>query len=101
MKRILLTGVFGIATLLAGCGGGYYGGGYYAGYAPPAPRYEYVGVAPGPGFVWTRGYWDYRGRNWNWVGGRWVRPPRPHAVWVPHEWRNEGGRYRFYRGHWR
>src|SRR2546422_11415032 len=103
MKKILLSGTFlALTTILAGCGGGgYYRGGYYARYAPPAPRYEAYGVAPGPGFVWTNGYWDWRGNNWYWAGGRWMRPPRARAVWVPHEWRNEGGRYRFRRGYWR
>ena len=100
MKKILLGGVFALSTILAGCGGGYYGPSYVR-YGPPAPRYEVVGVAPGPGFVWTNGYWDRRGSNWAWVGGRWDRPPRARAVWVPHEWRQEHGRYRFYRGHWR
>ena len=54
MKKILLCGSFlALTTILAGCGGGYYGGGYrggvYARYGPPAPRYEAYGVAPGPG----------------------------------------------------
>jgi hypothetical protein len=87
------------AALMAGCGGG---GRYYAGYAPPAPRsYVALGAAPGPGYVWTNGYWDWRGRNWAWVEGRWMRPPRARAVWVAPEWRHEGRGYRFHRGYWR
>jgi hypothetical protein len=33
--------------------------------APPPPPVEYVGAAPGAGYVWIAGYW-------NWVGGRHV-----------------------------
>lgn len=99
MKQRILAGAFVVfGTVLTGC---YGGGAYYASYAPPAPRYAAVGVAPGPGYMWTNGYWDWRGRNWGWVEGRWMRPPRAHAVWVPHEWRHEGGRWRFHRGYWR
>lgn len=98
MRRKLTLPLFmtvGLLTLGA-CGGG-----VYVRVAPPPPRYGVVGVAPGPGFVWTDGYWDWRGGNWFWVGGNWVRPPRPGAVWVTPHWVHYGGRYRFVRGHWR
>jgi hypothetical protein len=84
-------------TLLAACGGGY----VVSTYGPPAPRYGAVGYAPGPGYVWTEGYWNLSGGQWIWVGGRWLHPPRPHAVWVTPEWRREGRGYRYYRGYWR
>ena len=100
MKRKVLAGVLAISgTIFAGCGGGY--GAYYVRYGPPAPRYEAFGVAPGPGYVWTNGYWDWRGSNWAWVGGRWMRPPRARAVWVAPAWRQEGRGWRFHRGYWR
>ena len=98
MKSRLLAGVFVIlGTALTACAGGV----YYQAYAPPPPRYGMVGVAPGPGFVWTEGYWDWRDRNWFWVGGRWMRPPHARAMWVAPEWRHEGRGYRFHRGYWR
>jgi hypothetical protein len=88
-----------LGTLLAGCGGGY---GYsYVAYAPPVPRYGVVGVAPGPGYVWIDGYWGWRGGQYAWVPGNWVRPPHRGAVWVRPEWRREGRGYRFHAGHWR
>ncbi|MEI9974771.1 MAG: hypothetical protein WDO73_23630 [Ignavibacteriota bacterium] len=31
----------------------------------------------------TEGFYDYRGGRYVWVPGRWMRPPRAHAVWVP------------------
>jgi len=98
MKRILLAAAFVMAgTLYSGCAGG----GAFVAYGPPPPRYGVVGVAPGPGYVWTDGFWDMRGGNWTWVGGRWVLPPRAHAVWVRPEWRHEGNRWRYHRGYWR
>src|SRR5277367_1825573 len=76
-------------------------GGVYVAAPPPAPRAVVMGVAPGPGFVWTDGYWDWRGGNWAWIGGAWARPPRPGAVWIPHRWVQNGRRYRLVRGRWR
>ncbi|HTS25989.1 MAG TPA: hypothetical protein VMH81_08940 [Bryobacteraceae bacterium] len=99
MKPKILAGVFVLfGTMWSACAGG---GAYYVRYAPPAPRYAVVGVAPGPGYVWTTGYWDWRGGNWAWVEGRWQRPPRARAAWVAPEWRHEGRGYRFHRGYWR
>ena len=68
---------------------------------PPPPRYGMVDVAPGPGYVWTDGFWDWRGGNWSWVGGRWVHPPRPRAVWVPGNWSQTHHGWTFRRGYWR
>jgi hypothetical protein len=99
MKRQLLCAAFLLAgTMLTGCAG--YGG-YYVRQGPPPPRYGVTGYAPGPGYVWTDGYWQWRNRDWQWAPGRWVRPPRPHAVWESPRWDRDGRGYRFHRGHWR
>jgi WXXGXW repeat (2 copies) len=98
MKTRLMVAALALAgAALTACGGGGY---YSVRYGPPAPRYGVVGYAPGRGFVWTDGYWDWRGSNWYWVGGRWQRPPRVGAVWVSPAWRQYGNRYRFHRGYW-
>ncbi len=69
---------------------------------PPAPvRVGVVGVAPGPGYVWTNGYHEWVGGRYIWREGAWVLPPRPHAVWVEHRWEHRSGGYVFVRGHWR
>jgi hypothetical protein len=99
MKKLLLTGTVLIGTLLTGCAGTYYSSHRFG--PPPPPRYGVIGVAPGAGYVWTNGYWDLRGSRWYWVGGRWQRPPRQGARWVPNQWRNEHGHYRMSRGGWR
>ena len=99
MKRKLASAAFVLlGTVLTGCAGG---GVYYARSAPPPPRYGVVGVAPGPGFLWVNGWWDWRGSNWYWVPGRWERPPRPHAMWVEPRWERHGHGWRMRRGHWR
>ena len=82
-KLTLLLLVTLMLLVLGACAGG-----YYVSVPPPPPRYGVVGYAPGPGFVWVDGYWDWR-------------PPRPGAVWVPHRWVPYGRRYRFVRGYWR
>jgi hypothetical protein len=68
---------------------------------PPAPIYEAVGIAPGPGFLWVGGYYHWNGGGWVWRGGRWARPPHPGAAWVRarYEWR--GGRRVYIGGYWR
>ncbi len=69
---------------------------------PPAPVHVgVIGVAPGPGYVWTNGYHEWVGERYVWHEGEWVRPPRPHAVWVEHRWERRHGGYVFVRGHWR
>lgn len=53
-------------------------------FGPPAVRYESV---PGPrvGFVWTPGYWDWRGSAWIWIAGNYVRE-RPGYYWHEPQW---------------
>ena len=98
-RKWLVAGVIAAGAWLSGCAAH---GSYMVGYGPPPPpRYGVVGVAPGPGYVWTEGFWDRRGGSWNWVSGRWMRPPRPHARWVPGYWSPDGHGYRFRQGYWR
>lgn len=97
-KSLLATAAVLVGTMLTGCGPGYMVASYGP---PPPPRVGVMGYAPGPGYVWTDGYYNRVGSQWVWVGGRWMVPPRGHSVWVRPEWRQEGGRYRFHRGYWR
>jgi len=99
MKQQLLAAGFVIAgTLFSGCAAR---GAVVVRFAPPAPRYAVVGVAPGQGYVWTEGFYDYRGGGYAWVPGRWMRPPHPRAVWVPGTWVQGHRGYEFRRGYWR
>lgn len=70
--------------------------------APPPPaRVGVVGVAPGPGYVWIGGYQSWNGSRYVWVAGRWVRRPRPNAVWVAPRYVHRGGGWVYYKGYWR
>ena len=98
-KLLLLTFMLVVVGILSACASHGY---YTSRYAPPPPRVVgFVGSAPGPGYVWTDGYWNRRSNNWYWSNGSWVRPPRARATWVRPEWRPYGRSYRFYPGYWR
>jgi len=91
--KLAVTGT--VALGLSSCASG----GYYArAPIPPPPPGAYVrGYAPGPGYVYRDGYYNYNRGRYNWTGGGWVRPPHARAVWVAPRW--EGNRWRA--GYWR
>lgn len=68
--------------------------------APPALRVETQTVSPGPTYVWTKGYWRWTGRGYQWNPGRWVARPRVAAVWVEGHWVQRGGGWIWVAGHW-
>lgn len=68
---------------------------------PPAPIYEAVGVAPGPGFLWIGGYYHWSGGGWVWYRGHYARPPHPGAAWVRARFEVRGGRRIYHAGYWR
>jgi hypothetical protein len=57
----------------------------YVSYAPPAPRYERIPVAPSSRHFWVNGHYNWNGRQYQWVGGHYdtVR-----------------GGYKYISGHW-
>ena len=67
--------------------------------APPPPRVESMPPAPGEGYVWAPGYWNWSGNQYVWSEGRYVQGRRGEH-WVPDRWNEHEGRYRFERGHW-
>ena len=66
---------------------------------PPPPETEVIPPQPNLTFVWTPGYWDWRGR-WVWVGGYWGSRPHPGAIWVQGRWIHRGHRNVWVRPHW-
>ncbi len=65
---------------------------------PPAPRYEPM-PPPRPGFVWTPGYWAWRGNTHVWVGGTWTAE-RPGYVYLQPRWVERNGQWHFTHGTW-
>jgi len=76
---------------------------FYAGVSvgPPAPLVGApVGFAPGPGWVWTDGYYVWSGTSWVWRPGRWARPTHPGWVWRRPTYVRHRNGFRMYRGRW-
>jgi hypothetical protein len=65
--------------------------------APPAPRQEFIGAAPGPGYAWIGGHWAWR-NGWVWMRGHWDR--RAGYVWSPGHWDRRDGGYIWIEGQW-
>ncbi|HEV2318535.1 MAG TPA: hypothetical protein VGV18_02210 [Verrucomicrobiae bacterium] len=100
MKKIVLTRLLALAAGLA----------LFAGCVteeapapgpenPPPPESEVIPPQPNLTFVWTPGYWDWRGR-WIWVHGYWGSRQHPGAVWIQGHWIHRGHRYIWIRPHW-
>ncbi|MBS1828714.1 MAG: hypothetical protein JST93_25650 [Acidobacteria bacterium] len=71
--------------------------GVYAPAPPPMPRYAYQRPPmPGPGYVWSDGYWSFYAGRYSWVGGYWMLPPYAGAYWVAPRYTSG----RFFRGYW-
>ena len=99
LERIGVAGIFvGLALLTACDGGRYYVG---ASFGPPAPIVEGAyGVAPGPDYVWTPGYYDWVGGNWAWQRGTWRHRPHPVDRWVEPRYERHGRGYQKVGGGW-
>ncbi len=68
---------------------------------PPLVEYEQP-LVPGPGYIWTPGYWAYDEDGWFWVAGAWVLPPEPGLLWTPGYWDYDdyAGVYLWHAGYW-
>src|SRR6202142_3731371 len=67
---------------------------------PPAlPGYEQP-ICPGPGYLWTPGYWAWNDvGGYYWVPGTWVVGPVG-LLWTPGYWGFAGGFYGWHAGYW-
>ena len=70
----------------------------YIGSAPPAPLYERA-PAVRRGYVWSPGYWEWRGHRHHWVPGSYI-VERPGYVYAPPAWQQRGGRWTMQQGYW-
>ena len=67
---------------------------------PPLPVYAQP-LCPGPGYIWTPGYWAYDPVNgYYWVPGTWVIAPAPGLLWTPGFWGWSGGFFAWHAGYW-
>jgi hypothetical protein len=68
--------------------------------APPALPVYAQPICPGPGYIWTPGYWAYAPDGYYWVPGTWVMAPRIGLLWTPGYWGWGGGAYVWHGGYW-
>ena len=67
---------------------------------PPADKIEEKTAAPGFGYIWVAGYWDYLDGNYVWREGRWVAV-RPDYEYVRARYEQSGSGWVFHRPHWK
>jgi len=68
---------------------------------PPLPVYAQPPI-PGPGYIWTPGYWAWDDviSDYYWVPAAWVLAPRPGLLWTPGYWGWREGVYVWNTGYW-
>lgn len=75
--------------------------GISVGVPPPALPVYAQPIAPGPGYMWTPGYWAWDPAfGYYWVPGTWVMPPQIGLLWTPGWWGWSAGYYRWNPGYW-
>ncbi len=68
--------------------------------APPALPIYAQPICPGPGYLWTPGYWAWSDDDgYYWVPGTWVVAPIG-MLWTPGYWGWGGGLYAWHAGYW-
>ncbi|MGB9235066.1 MAG: hypothetical protein WCC04_11675 [Terriglobales bacterium] len=67
---------------------------------PPALPVYAQPICPGPGYLWTPGYWGWNDvGGYYWVPGTWVIAPVG-MLWTPGYWGWGGGFYAWHPGYW-
>jgi YXWGXW repeat-containing protein len=67
---------------------------------PPALPVYAQPICPGPGYLWTPGYWAWNDDGgYYWVPGTWVVAPVG-MLWTPGYWGFAGGVYGWHPGYW-
>jgi hypothetical protein len=67
---------------------------------PPALPVYAQPLCPGPGYMWTPGYWAWNDdAGYYWVPGTWVLAPVG-MLWTPGYWGWSGGLYVWHVGYW-
>lgn len=102
MKHTITTALLA-ATLVcvAACASGPRGERVYVREAPPVERVEVIGTAPGAGYVWVAGHWNWDARQYVWISGRWLVPDRGYREWRPGHWGHDRNGWYWVEGRWR
>jgi len=96
--RWLLLGVIVLAFSAASFG--QIGVGISVRIGPPALPVYAQPICPGPGYLWTPGYWAWSDDGgYYWVPGTWVVAPVG-MLWTPGWWGWGGGAYLWHAGYW-
>jgi hypothetical protein len=68
---------------------------------PDLPVYEQPFI-PGPGYIWTPGYWAWSPEEggYFWVPGTWVLAPQVGMLWTPGYWSWAGNAFIWNPGYW-
>jgi hypothetical protein len=106
MKRSVRGLVFGILMLsisvlsLSTASPAQIGIGISVRIGPPALPVYAQPICPGPGYLWTPGYWAWNDvGGYYWVPGTWVVGPVG-MLWTPGYWGFAGGFYGWHAGYW-
>src|SRR5580698_4590376 len=77
-----------------------FGFGFYVHFGPPPILVYSQPICPGPGYLFTPGYWAYGDAGYYWVPGTWVQPPTIGFLWTPGYWGFGIGGYFWHPGYW-
>jgi YXWGXW repeat-containing protein len=96
LRGLLLLSVVVLATALSSWAGVFVS----VAVGPPALPVYSQPLCPGPGYIWTPGYWAYGPAGYYWVPGTWVIPPQAGFLWTPGYWAFSAGFYGWHPGYW-
>ena len=97
---LLIAATLGVVTLLPTAASAEVSVGLSVAVGPPALPYYPQPMAPGPGYIWTPGYWSYGPDGYFWVPGTWVLAPRVGFLWTPGYWGWNAGFFVWHAGYW-
>ncbi len=103
MRIISLIAPLLVPAFLAGTADKAYAGLFISVSVAPPPLVVYTQPPiPGPGYMWTPGYWGWEvgARDYYWVPGAWVLAPEPGLLWTPGYWGWSNGIYVWNAGYW-
>ncbi len=101
MKHAHITRWLLVVTMLLGLSSASFAGVFISvRIGPPALPVYAQPICPGPGYMWTPGYWAWNDdAGYYWVPGTWVMAPVG-MLWTPGYWGWGGGLYLWHPGYW-